>query len=236
MPETVGMAFRAGFLGNAPEWCKLTVFAVPILNPLLLIACGAFVTGWVLLEEFILTLPMALSCYPLPSGGLMALQAVLLGLTPPNAIYKEVSANLPVLLLLIFMVAEIYFVQELLQTVFTQILLGIRSTVLLSFVFCATSAFLSAFLDALGFIANRLAMGLYREAVDLVMRGVCSVEDVDKAVCFGPELRYALMGPNLIYHLGGGSHGIQGLLKHVWPSLELWGGHGGLEVAAVWLG
>jgi carnitine 3-dehydrogenase len=78
--------------------------------------------------------------------------------------------------------------------------------------------------EALGFIANRLAMGLYREAVDLVTRGICSVEDVDKAVCFGPGLRYALMGPNLTYQLGGGPHGIQGLLKHVGPSVELWWG------------
>ena len=64
--------------------------------------------------------------------------------------------------------------------------------------------------EALGFISNRLSMALYREAVDLVMRGVCSVEDIDKAVNFGPGLRYALMGPNLIYQLGGGPHGIQG--------------------------
>lgn len=76
--------------------------------------------------------------------------------------------------------------------------------------------------EALGFIANRLSMALYREAVDLVVRGVCSVEDVDKAVNFGPGLRYALMGPNLIYQLGGGLHGIEGLLKHVENSVELW--------------
>ena len=83
--------------------------------------------------------------------------------------------------------------------------------------------------EALGFISNRLSMALYREAVDLVMRGVCSVEDVDKAVNFGPGLRYALMGPNLIYQLGGGAHGIQGLLKHVGNSVELW-----WEDMAVW--
>ena len=76
--------------------------------------------------------------------------------------------------------------------------------------------------EAPGFISNRLSMALYREAVDLVMRGVCSVEDIDKAVNFGPGLRYALMGPNLIYQLGGGPHGIQGLLKHVENSVELW--------------
>jgi NhaB family Na+:H+ antiporter len=158
MPETVGQAFRAGFLGNAPGWYKLTIFAFLVLNPLLLIGCRAFVTGWVLLVEFIFTLAMALSCYPLPSSGLLALQAVLLGLTTPDAVYQEVSANLPVLLLLIFMVAGIYFMQELLQTVFTKILLGIRSKVLLSFLFCATSAFLSAFLDALTVIAVIIAV------------------------------------------------------------------------------
>ena len=76
--------------------------------------------------------------------------------------------------------------------------------------------------EALGFIANRLAVALWREAMDLVMRGVSSIEDVDKAVCFGPGLRYALMGPNLTYHLGGGEYGIQGLIKHIGPSVELW--------------
>jgi 3-hydroxyacyl-CoA dehydrogenase len=76
--------------------------------------------------------------------------------------------------------------------------------------------------EALGFIANRLAMALYREAIDLVVRGVCSVEDIDKAVNFGPGLRYALMGPNLIYQLGGGQGGIQGLFKHTGGSVELW--------------
>ena len=83
--------------------------------------------------------------------------------------------------------------------------------------------------EALGFISNRLSMALYREAADLVMRGVCSVEDIDKAVNFGPGLRYALMGPNLIYQLGGGQHGIQGLLKHVENSVQLW-----LEDMAAW--
>ncbi|MCR4442454.1 MAG: 3-hydroxyacyl-CoA dehydrogenase family protein [Peptococcaceae bacterium] len=76
--------------------------------------------------------------------------------------------------------------------------------------------------EAPGFIANRLQMALYREAVDLVNRGVCSIEDVDKAACFGPGLRFGIMGPNLIYQLGGGAHGIKGLLTHVGPSVEMW--------------
>ncbi|NPU84420.1 MAG: 3-hydroxyacyl-CoA dehydrogenase family protein [Syntrophaceae bacterium] len=76
--------------------------------------------------------------------------------------------------------------------------------------------------EAFGFIANRLAVALYREAVDLVVRGVCTLEDVDKAVCLGPGLRYALMGPNLGYHLSGGVHGIRGVLTHIGPTVEWW--------------
>lgn len=76
--------------------------------------------------------------------------------------------------------------------------------------------------EALGFIANRLQVALYREAVDLVVRGVCSVEDVDKASLYGPGLRFGIMGPNLIFQLGGGAHGIKGLLHHIGPSVELW--------------
>jgi 3-hydroxyacyl-CoA dehydrogenase len=76
--------------------------------------------------------------------------------------------------------------------------------------------------EALGFISNRLAMALYREAVDIVEKGICTVEEVDKACCFGPGLRYALMGPNMIYQLGGGNHGIKGILSHIGPSIEEW--------------
>jgi len=76
--------------------------------------------------------------------------------------------------------------------------------------------------EALGFIANRLSVALYREAVDLVERGVCSVADVDRAVAFGPGLRYALMGPNLIYHLGGGPYGVKGIMQHIGPTVEWW--------------
>lgn len=76
--------------------------------------------------------------------------------------------------------------------------------------------------EAPGFIANRLAVALYREAVDMVMRGVCTVEDVDKAMSFGLGLRYAALGPNLLYHLGGGDQGIRGILEHIGPSIEHW--------------
>jgi 3-hydroxyacyl-CoA dehydrogenase len=72
--------------------------------------------------------------------------------------------------------------------------------------------------ETVGFIANRLQLALYREAIDLVVRGVCSVEDVDKATLFGLGIRYATMGPNLIYHLGAGDKGIRGLLSSLHDS------------------
>lgn len=76
--------------------------------------------------------------------------------------------------------------------------------------------------EALGFICNRLQMALYREVCDLVMRGVCTIEDADKAVTYGPGLRWGIMGPSLIFELGGGKNGIEGLMKHLTPSINLW--------------
>ena len=56
--------------------------------------------------------------------------------------------------------------------------------------------------DLPGYLANRLSAALWREAVDLVLRGVATVDDVDKAVSCGPGLRWAAMGPHLLYDLG----------------------------------
>lgn len=76
--------------------------------------------------------------------------------------------------------------------------------------------------EALGFICNRIQMAVYREVCDLVMKGVCSVEDADKAVTYGPGLRWAIMGPSLVFELGGGEGHIDGLMKHLNPSISLW--------------
>ena len=69
--------------------------------------------------------------------------------------------------------------------------------------------------DLPGYLANRLSAALWREAVDLVLRGVATVEDVDKAVSAGPGLRWAAMGPHLLYDLGGGEEGIRGHVEHL---------------------
>jgi len=54
-----------------------------------------------------------------------------------------------------------------------------------------------------GYIANRIQAAVLRETIDLVDRGVATVEEIDRAVSAGPGLRWALMGPFLIHHLGG---------------------------------
>ncbi len=71
-----------------------------------------------------------------------------------------------------------------------------------------------------GHIANRLAAALWREAIDLVEQEVCSVKEIDRAISSGPGLRWALMGPHLTYHLGGGRGGIEHFLKHLGPAFE----------------
>ncbi len=73
-----------------------------------------------------------------------------------------------------------------------------------------------------GHVANRIQAALWRESIDLVMNGVCSVKDVDAAVAFGPGLRWALMGPNMIFNLGGGPGGIEAFFGQFKPAFESW--------------
>ncbi len=163
MAQSLTQAFSRNFLGQAPIWYKQSILLFLVLNPILLYSVGPFVTGWLLIGEFIFTLAMALKCYPLQPGGLLALEAAILGMATPESIYKEVVASFEVILLLMFMVAGIYFMKNLLLFVFTKILIKIRSKALLSLLFCAVSALLSAFLDALTVTAVLIsvAVGFY---------------------------------------------------------------------------
>ena len=74
--------------------------------------------------------------------------------------------------------------------------------------------------EVVGHLANRLTSALYREAVDIVARGIGTVEDVDKAITYGPGMRWALMGPHLTYHVGGGEGGYRHYLDHLGPTQE----------------
>ncbi|MDX5300386.1 MAG: sodium/proton antiporter, partial [Gammaproteobacteria bacterium] len=163
MTTKVSTAFGHNFLGHAPNWYKLTILAFLAINPLSLWLLGPYFTGWLLVGEFIFTLAMALKCYPLLPGGLLAVEAILIGMTTPETLYDEVFQNFPVILLLMFMVAGIYFMKGLLLVTFTQILVGVKSKSLLALLFSLVAAVLSAFLDALTVTAViiSVAVGFY---------------------------------------------------------------------------
>jgi NhaB family Na+:H+ antiporter len=163
MPRSISQSMLDNFLGHASRWYKLTILAFLLLNPVVLWTMGPFTAGWLLVAEFIFCLAMALKCYPLQPGGLLAIEAVLLGMTSPATVYHETETNFAVILLLIFMVAGIFFLKDLLLYIFTKILIRIRSKMMLSLMFCLVSAVLSAFLDALTVTAViiTVAAGLY---------------------------------------------------------------------------
>lgn len=73
-----------------------------------------------------------------------------------------------------------------------------------------------------GHLVNRLQAAIWREAIDAVVTGLASVEDVDKAIAYGPGLRWALMGPHQIFHLAGGPGGMRNFLEHFGPNIESW--------------
>ncbi len=157
-PRNIAQELVQNFLNHTPSWYKLTILGFLFINPVLTVTAGPFITGWVLILEFIFTLAMALKSYPLQPGGLLAIEAVVLGLTTPGMVYHETLNNFPVILLLMFMVAGIYFMKDLLLFLFTKILLGVQSKAWLALVFSLMGAFLSAFLDALTVTAVIIAV------------------------------------------------------------------------------
>ena len=158
MSRSIPQELVQNFLNHTPTWYKLTIVGFLILNPILVVTIGPFLTGWILILEFIFTLAMALKSYPLQPGGLLAMEAIILGMTTPAMVYHETLNNFQVILLLMFMVAGIYFMKDLLLFLFTKILLGVRTKVWLGLLFSVMGAFLSAFLDALTVTAVIIAV------------------------------------------------------------------------------
>jgi NhaB family Na+:H+ antiporter len=151
------------FLGQSPKWFKMTIIIFLIFNIFSFYSLGPTVTAWIFIAEFIFTLAMALKCYPLQSGGILAIEALFLKLTTPENAYHEVDQNLEVILLLVFMVAGIYFMKPLLMYIFSKVFTKIKSKLILSLLFVFLSAVLSAFLDALTVTAVLIsvAIGFY---------------------------------------------------------------------------
>ena len=152
--------YLTNFLNGTPNWYKTTIILFLIVNPILFHTVGPFITGWILIVQFIFTLAMALKAYPLAPGGLLAIEAVAIGMTSPTTVYHEIVLNFPVILLLMFMVAGIYFMKGLLLLLFTKVLINVRSKIILSLIFSLMAAFLSAFLDALTVTAVIIAVAV----------------------------------------------------------------------------
>jgi NhaB family Na+:H+ antiporter len=202
--RSLPLTIVASFMGHASHAYKAALLLALAANVLLWWLAGPVVAGWAILLEFIAVLALSLQCYPLAPGGLLALEAVLLGLATPANVYTEVARGLPVILLLLFMVSAIAFMQELLVYIFARLLTAVRSHTLLSLCFCLAGAVLSAFLDALTVIAVviTVALGLYR-IYFLAASGMTEASDrqLDEDVLVPPtqhatlqQLRAALRG------------------------------------------
>jgi len=176
------------FLGNSPDWYKYTIIGFLIFNVISYFTLGPSITAWIIIGEFIFTLAMALKVYPLVSGGLIALQVMFLQLTTAKNAYNEVVMNLEVILLLMFMVAAIFFMKPLLMYVFSKVFIKVRSKMVLSLLFVSLAAVLSAFLDALTVTAVLISVavgfyGVYQDVMsqksDLNMDGIVDSSQLD---------------------------------------------------------
>ncbi len=72
-----------------------------------------------------------------------------------------------------------------------------------------------------GFVATRLQEAIWREALHMIANDEASVEDIDFAVVNGPGPRWAMMGPCLTYHVGGGEGGMEYCLEQFGPAFKL---------------
>ena len=73
-----------------------------------------------------------------------------------------------------------------------------------------------------GHLVNRIQVALWREAMDAVLSGLASVDDVDTAIAFGPGLRWGVMGPFRLCALAGGDGGYPHFLEHFAAEIESW--------------
>lgn len=73
-----------------------------------------------------------------------------------------------------------------------------------------------------GHVANRLQAALAREVYHLVADDVVSAADVDTALCWGPGLRWGIMGQLMLNHLGGGQGGIEHFFQQFTGPMTAW--------------
>jgi 3-hydroxyacyl-CoA dehydrogenase len=76
--------------------------------------------------------------------------------------------------------------------------------------------------EVVGHIANRLQAALMREVLYILQEDVLDVSGIDDAMTYGPGLRWGVMGPSLLFHLGGGPAGIDHFANHLLGPLQTW--------------
>lgn len=87
---TASSSLAANFLGHSPRWYKLTIVGFLLADPVLFALDGSLAGGALVLEFiFTLALALALRCYPLAPGGLLAIEAVVIDMTAPAAVFSS---------------------------------------------------------------------------------------------------------------------------------------------------
>lgn len=76
--------------------------------------------------------------------------------------------------------------------------------------------------EVIGHVANRLQSALMREVMYLLQEDIVGLGDIDKAMVAGPGLRWGVMGPGMLFHLGGGEGGVQHMADHLLEPLMSW--------------
>ncbi len=71
-----------------------------------------------------------------------------------------------------------------------------------------------------GHLTDRLQEALWREILHMVNDGIATTGELDESIIYGPGLRWAAMGTNLIYHLAGGESGMRHMLAQFGPCLK----------------
>lgn len=74
--------------------------------------------------------------------------------------------------------------------------------------------------ECTGFVANRLAFALFREACSLVAQGVVGVEDLDSVVEASMGPRWTVAGPFKSYHAGGGEGGLTSFMNKIGGTVQ----------------
>ncbi len=144
-------------MGHMPTWLKKTILAFLVINPIVF-GINQQVGVWLLLAEFIFCLSQTTKAYPFITGGILAVEAIVIKMVDTHTVYHELHSNVNVLLLVLFMVAAVHFLADFLSFVFTKTLLHVKNKVLLSVLFFIFGSFMSAFSDALTVMASVLTM------------------------------------------------------------------------------